>query len=84
VDGCDYVMATDWWGGRKRLMRGGMVVMPKLLPWGPLVTRGMAEHGHERFGKCGACSMAEHGRCMDTVVVVQSFSHPGLVRHNGV
>uniref|UniRef100_A0A0E0G6Q3 Uncharacterized protein n=1 Tax=Oryza nivara TaxID=4536 RepID=A0A0E0G6Q3_ORYNI len=38
----------------------------------------------ERSGKCGARGMAEHGRCMDIAVVVRSFSHPGLVRHNGV
>ncbi len=39
VDGCGCVMVIHWWGGRKRLTRGGMVGMPKLLPWGPLVTR---------------------------------------------
>lgn len=38
----------------------------------------------ERSSKCGARGIAEHGRCMDIAVVVQSFSHPGLVRHNGV
>lgn len=54
----------------------------KVIAMGP--TSDMRYTVQERSGKYGARGMAEHGRCMDTAVVVRSFSHPGLVRHNGV